>query len=195
MTYFTLSEARRAGEHSATFNASGALGVLRKEAAAPGPFDIFLSHSFRDKTIVLGVKRILERSGRTVYVDWIDDPLLDRTRVSASTADHLRRRMQACRSLVYAASSAAQDSKWMPWELGYFDGRKGPEAVAVMRLPEAVGRPVGQEYLDLYPQVEHLVQTPGALGYQIPQVTRRQSGRVMVKSVDSLVMARSDWIG
>ena len=34
----------------------------------------------------------------------------------------LRQRMDHCRFLLFATSKASPDSKWMPWELGYFDG-------------------------------------------------------------------------
>jgi hypothetical protein len=191
--YYTLDEARSVGRRSASFDTLGARGVLRKEAARPGRFDVFLSHSFRDQELVLGIKRILERSGQSVYVDWIDDPLLDRLHVTAMTADQLRRRMQTCNSLIYAASPAAQNSKWMPWELGYFDGKKGAEGVAVMKLPRFAGDHVGQEYLDLYPQIEHLGRAPGTPGYRVPQVTIRRNGRVMAKSIESLSAARTDY--
>lgn len=42
----------------------------------------------------------------------------------------------------------------MPWELGYFDGRK-PVRVAILPLPSSsYSSFVGQEYLGLYPNVE-----------------------------------------
>jgi hypothetical protein len=40
-------------------------------------YDIFLSHSSRDKPLMLGVKQRLEEEGFVVYIDWIDDPTLD----------------------------------------------------------------------------------------------------------------------
>lgn len=106
--------------------------TLRKSAKLIGPFDIFLSHSFHDTELILGVRSILQRAGKRVYVDWIDDPELDRSRVTKNTAARLRERMLQCPSMIYAATKAATTSKWMPWELGYFDGRKGPEAIAII---------------------------------------------------------------
>ena len=45
-------------------------------------FDIFLSHSFLDKSEVQGLYQELTDFGFTVYVDWIVDPHLDRTNVT-----------------------------------------------------------------------------------------------------------------
>lgn len=102
-------------------------------------YDIFLSHSIHDADIVLGAKQLLEEKGNTVYVDWIDDPALDRSRVCTETADVLRLRMQHCTSLVYLHSSNSGQSKWMPWELGYFDGFNGNVAI----FPVLGSLPVG----------------------------------------------------
>jgi hypothetical protein len=49
----------------------------------------------------------------------------------------------------------------MPWELGYFDGRK-PGRVAIMPLPSSATTGFkGQEYLELYPNLERLNWTDG----------------------------------
>ncbi len=66
-------------------------------------FDIFLSHSKLDGDLVLGVKSVLESVGKTVYVDWIDDPLLDRSNVTPKTAEKLRMRMRQCMALYLRA--------------------------------------------------------------------------------------------
>ena len=45
------------------------------------------------------------------------------------------------------------NSKWCPWELGYFDGRKNERCCI---LPVMSGsRFEGQEYLGLYPYIEY----------------------------------------
>ncbi len=128
MTYFTESELR--GRNSLT--ASGANTVLKEASRrATGTFDIFLSHSVVDADVILGLKELLESRGMSVYVDWVDDPELDRGNVSPRTAARLRERMRASRSLVYATSRAAARSRWMPRELGYFDGAKGADRISI----------------------------------------------------------------
>ena len=85
-------------------------------------FDIFLSHSSLDAIVVLGLLLDLTSMGYKVYVDWIYDKLLDRSNVTAATAEQLRKRMRQSDSLFYATTEHAPGSKWMPWELGYKDG-------------------------------------------------------------------------
>jgi hypothetical protein len=64
--------------------------------------------------------------------------------------------MRQSESLIFATSKASPDSKWMPWELGYFDGFR-PNRIAVFPLVAAAGQSfAGQEYLGLYPVVEKL---------------------------------------
>jgi hypothetical protein len=116
------------------------------------PFDIFMSHSYEDAEIIAGAKLIIEQnSGLTVYVDWIEDAQADRSRVTAGTADMLRQRMNHCRFLLYATSRSSPNSKWMPWELGYFDGLKGG-SVGILPIVQSTDDSFkGQEYLGLYP--------------------------------------------
>jgi hypothetical protein len=45
-------------------------------------YDVFLSHSFSDKDLVLGLKTELENFGYSVYVDWIEDYGLNRCNVT-----------------------------------------------------------------------------------------------------------------
>jgi hypothetical protein len=61
--------------------------ILREEApAADAPFDVFLSHSIKDAETILAVKRLAQAGRLRVYVDWLDDPVLDRDRVTPETA-------------------------------------------------------------------------------------------------------------
>ena len=121
-------------------------------------YDTFISHSFKDAGVILGVAETLKRKGQTVYVDWIEDKGLDRTNVTKETADILRRRMRASSSLLYVSSPNASISRWMPWELGYFDGYR-PNAVSIFPVVQSSDTEwKGQEYLGLYPVVEKLTR-------------------------------------
>jgi len=125
-------------------------------------YDIFLSHSYADAAVILGLKTKLEDFGFSVYVDWLEDSELDRSSVSPATAAILRERMRACRSFLYASSPNAISSKWMPWELGFFDGHNGKVAIVpIVDTPRASF--VGQEYLGLYPYVDEDKATDGRL--------------------------------
>lgn len=124
-------------------------------------YDVFLSHAVRDAEIVLGVKGLLEEKGLAVYVDWLEDTQLDRSRVTPETADLLRNRMRACSSLIYIATDNASSSKWMPWELGYFDGYRNNAVAILPVLDDWKTSFVGQEYLGIYPVMEELLNTMG----------------------------------
>ncbi len=117
-------------------------------------FDIFLSHSIKDAEIVRGSHVILKRLGYSVYVDWIVDPELDRAEVSRATALHLKKRMRQCNALLYLSTQNSVGSKWMPWELGFFDGfSRGRVAILPVANRERDDY-VGQEYLSIYPYAD-----------------------------------------
>ena len=129
--------------------------VLVKKAAAfstADQFDIFLSHSFSDKDIVLGIWFALEDMGYKVYVDWIHDRHLSRETVTRATAEVLRDRMRNSKSLFFATSSGSSASKWMPWELGFKDGHNQKAAILPIAQTDTQSY-VGQEYLGVYPYI------------------------------------------
>jgi len=116
-------------------------------------YDIFLSHSVRDAELILGMKGTLEDLRYSVYVDWIEDTQLDRSKVTPATADKLRQRMNSSKSLFYITTANSDASRWMPWECGYFDGKKEKVAIVPIQKTSTDNTFVGQEYLDLYPYV------------------------------------------
>ena len=159
MAYLRIAEARAAAQSATTRVQKSASTVLREEArsaSSRSSFDVFLSHSFDDAEVILGVKKLLETLGLSVYVDWIDDAALDRSTVSSATAKVLRARLRSSTSLVYAHSANATNSKWMPWELGYFDGFR-PNFVWVLPLVTSYDSEFkGQEYVGIYRQSTNL---------------------------------------
>jgi hypothetical protein len=172
MAFVTIAEARSAAA-TRGFTAASAQAELRKAANAPPSteYDVFLSHSSEDAAVVAGVKALLEQDGVKVYVYWIEDG--QSQRVTAATANNLRSRMQHCRALIYASSQASPKSKWMPWELGYFDGHK-PGRIAIFPLAGGIAGSsfVGQEYLALYPNVERISWQDGRRGLGIATGSR-----------------------
>ena len=116
-------------------------------------YDVFLSHSVKDSELILGMKGILEDLGYSIYVDWIDDPELDRKKVSKETAKKLRHRMISSKSLFFVTTDNTDNSKWMPWECGYFDGIKEKVAIVPVKKTSSNNEYDGQEYLGLYPYV------------------------------------------
>jgi hypothetical protein len=157
MAYLTIGEARDAFQRKGF--AKSARGVLNEAGAAfrsGKRYDIFLSHCLKDAEIIAGVKVLLEESDLTVYVDWIEDKDLDRGNVTPQTAAVLRERMQASDSMIFATSEASPSSKWMPWELGYFDGIRQARIAILPLVGSSTDAFKGQEYIGLYPTVERL---------------------------------------
>ncbi len=126
------------------------LDQQRSFSATTKTYDIFLSHSSRDVSLVTGLKLSLEDLKYTVYVDWIDDAQLDRSSVTKSTALLLQQRMRQSKSLIYAYTENGSLSKWMPWELGYFDGLKSLATVLPIVEYSNSDDYKGSEFLGIY---------------------------------------------
>lgn len=154
MAFFTKNEARAAAAHARGQSPAKAVLTATMESYKEyEEFDIFLSHSIDDSDLVLGVLILLQKQGLSVYVDWVVDKQLDRSSVNKETAAVLRKRMEHSRSMMYIATENSSNSKWMPWELGFFDGQK-PGRVAILPLLDSENQSfLGQEYLGLYPVV------------------------------------------
>ncbi|GHT01325.1 hypothetical protein FACS1894108_14910 [Planctomycetales bacterium] len=132
---------------------------MEKQASA-GSHTIFLSHAFSDRNLILGVALTLEDLGYSVYLDWRDDPTLDRQNVNAVTAAKLRERMRNAQCLFYATTENASSSRWMPWELGFKDGQNN--RTAILPIKDTVPTDFrGQEYLGIYPYVTQEQNTRG----------------------------------
>lgn len=148
---FLVEKYNKSSEHK---NFSNSTDSVRKVASmqTEKTYDIFLSHSYDNIELVLGTRVYLLEQGFSVYVDWIDDPQLDRAKVSVKTANILRNRMIMCKCLIFLATKESLDSKWTPWELGYMDGKKNKVAI-LPALADYNNSYSGQEYLEIYPYI------------------------------------------
>jgi len=155
MALLTESEVRSAARQTHDRLYESYDQVLAKAArTTEDHFSIFLSHSIKDAEIVRGAHILLTRLGYSVYVDWIVDRDLDREEVSPETAIQLRGRMRQCDSLLYMSTQNSISSKWMPWELGFFDGYSNGR-VAILPITRSQRDEFeGQEYLGVYPYVD-----------------------------------------
>lgn len=126
------------------------------EQASLEYYDIFLSHAYLDKEIILGLRKYFMNYDFSVYIDWIDDAQMSREDVSKATANQLKNKMNTSACLLYAVTENYTQSKWMPWELGYFDGKEGKVAVLPMAQSGNQYEYKGTEYLGLYPFVKEI---------------------------------------
>lgn len=115
-------------------------------------YDLFISHSFKDKDLVIGLYHLFTVAGYKVYIDWIDDSNLDRKSVTPSTAAIIRKRIERSKGASFISTTNSTTSKWCPWELGVADGMHN--RVCILPVMNASGFK-GQEYLGLYPYIEY----------------------------------------
>jgi len=165
LPYLRIAEARAASRVARSYVTKSASQILMEDSrsfSSADRYDVFLSHSFQDADVILGIKSIMKNIGLKVYVDWIDDPGLDRGKVTVATAQKLRERMKTCSSLVYVHTPNATQSVWMPWELGYFDGFKPGHVWILPLVSEYDSEFKGQEYIGLYPPIEKLDSLAGS---------------------------------
>jgi hypothetical protein len=154
MALLTQAEVRKRAEDTTQRVRKSARAILESAAVEEEEFDVFLSHSSNEsEDILLGVTGLLQDRGLKVYVDKYTDPQLSPDEVTRETADVLRHRMQHSRALLYVFSPHSQKSRWMPWELGYFDGRNGRVGLLPV-VTSSVSVFKGEEYLSLYPHVD-----------------------------------------
>lgn len=162
MPYLTETEVReRAARVTQPLRKTAASVLTEDRASASDTFDVFLSHSSAEpEEILLGIKAFLEDAGLKVYVDKYSDPYLSPEAVTRETAVVLRGRMRQSLTLLYVHSQHSTKSRWMPWELGFFDGYKGRVGIfPVTRYQEEAFR--GEEYLNLYPCVDRATTRNG----------------------------------
>jgi hypothetical protein len=162
MSLLVESQARARAQRAITnfTNTATILNEHMEKQAAVTAHDIFLSHAYDDRELILGVTLSIEDLGYSVYVDWRDDPTLDRKRVTPQTAEKLRARMKASRCLFFSTTEHATESKWMPWELGYKDAHNTRAAILPIRQYSTQAF-TGQEYLGIYPYVSQESDTAG----------------------------------
>ncbi len=154
MARFRISELKRKARAKLGDSRNAEEALLEENTRLRPSYDIFISHSFRDAEAIYGIKVTIEEMGYKVYVDWINDSHLDRNNVTKDTAELLKDRMRSSHCLFYVTSENANNSRWMPWELGYFDGLKAKVAILPIREDESVTDTYkGPAYLGLYPYV------------------------------------------
>lgn len=113
----------------------------------------FLSHSSKDTRLLAGVMRVLEGHGANVYIDRKDPTLPPYT--NEETAATLKNRIDQTNKFVLLATENSKESKWVPWELGIADSKKGLDRIAL--LPAVEKRDdtswTSWEYMGLYSRI------------------------------------------
>lgn len=154
MSMLHESEVRERARRFIRENDRSAESLLREASTRDNThYDIFLSQTIRDAEIVLGVFVVLRDAGYKVFCDWIAHPDCDRSAVTPANAETIRTTMKLCDTLLFLDTAQANHSLWMCWELGWFDGHRGPVAILPV-LPDGEKHYRGREFLGIYPYAE-----------------------------------------
>lgn len=154
MAYLRENDIRaRARRRAASEGLSIDAALLQAAKDRKPRYDIFLSQTIRDAEIVFGVYDYLIDKGFSVFCDWVENPETDRSKVTPSNAAFIRETMDICDTLLFLDTESADQSLWMCWELGWFDGRRGPVGILPI-LHEDTHFYRGREFLGLYPYIE-----------------------------------------
>lgn len=85
-------------------------------------YDVFISHSSKDSSIVKSIIRSLNKHGFNNYCDWTSDrEFLKRELVSDYTKVVLQKRMEQSRSLLFVRTENSIVSDWVKFELDYYN--------------------------------------------------------------------------
>ena len=85
-------------------------------------YDLFISHSSKDISIVNRVVKEANAIGLNCYVDWsADNDFLKRSMVSDYTKEVLKKRMEQSKCLLYLSSDNSRKSEWVYFELDYYE--------------------------------------------------------------------------
>lgn len=127
---------------------------IRKAASSRSPNGAtFLSHSSKDKDLVLGAILVLEGHVAQVYIDEVDPEMPPYT--NTETAAILKSRIRQSKKFVLLTSKNSKESRWVPWELGVADGYKDLGNIALFPSSDAPYNMswADWEYLGLYHRI------------------------------------------
>lgn len=137
-------------------------GVLRRSSASLQKTG-FLCHSHKDRDMAQGLQQWLREQGLELYIDWQDALMPEKP--DGETAARIRRVIRSADVFLFLATANSMQSRWCPWELGYSDGVKRPEQIAVIPTRDSIGGYYGNEYLQLYRRIDELGSTGSLIWY------------------------------
>ncbi|AYP23219.1 toll/interleukin-1 receptor domain-containing protein [Pantoea agglomerans] len=130
------------------FNASQR-GQFAKRFGQP---TAFLSHSHKDAQLALGLQALLNDQGWDVYIDWQDQTMPDKP--DTETALNIKSAIVRADWFLFLATQHSMTSRWCPWEIGFADGKKVYDRIAIIPTQDYLGNFYGNEYLNLYNKID-----------------------------------------
>lgn len=114
----------------------------------------FLSHSHKDRELALGLQQLLKEQGLDLYIDWQDATMPETP--DGTTADRIRTKVRDSDVFIFLATRDSMISRWCPWELGFADGVKHANQIAVITTSDNSGNYYGNEYMQLYRRIDQV---------------------------------------
>lgn len=101
--------------------------LVKKNVQLKKKYDIFISHSIKNKEYVERFISFFNQYNKVCYCDWImDQDYLKREYTSEYTKQVLKFRMEQSKALVFLKTQDSIDSEWVDFELNYFETLKKP---------------------------------------------------------------------
>lgn len=124
-------------------------------SASTAQTSVFLSHKHSDKLELKRVKKLLEELGISVYIDWLDDSMPEKTR--GETGVIIKQKIKDYDKFILVATEDAIKSQWCNWELGLGDAVKyDKDKIALFPLRnDGYSAWSGTEYMEIYPTIEY----------------------------------------
>lgn len=153
MSFFTKQEIQAIAHQKAINKGYAILSESRMFSQNTSTTSVFLSHSHHDKALIIQVKTFFENLGISIYVDWADETMPEKT--NGITAQNIKRQIRENDKFVLLATNSAITSQWCNWEVGIGDSYKlSSRKIALLPLAENNGTWNGSEYLQIYPRIE-----------------------------------------
>jgi hypothetical protein len=125
---------------------------LRKSSVQAGlQRTAFLCHSHKDLELAEGLQVWLAEQGVDLYIDWQDAAMPEHP--NRDTAERIQTHIRTSDWFLFLATANSMSSRWCPWELGYADGTKQLDRIAIVPTSDALTTH-GNEYLQLYRRVD-----------------------------------------
>ena len=130
-------------------------GMFSERNLQTQKYDVFISHSYKDKEDADRLGQLFEAKGYKPFIDWQKTDLQDRSQMDADRAKVLRQVLKNCRFLVFIATSNSEESVWCPWELGIVDASTNGKCFIMPPLDDYLDSDdyKENEYLEIYKEL------------------------------------------
>ena len=125
--------------------------LLKAQARAGLQKTAFLCHSHRDDNVAEGLQALPPEQGVELYIDWKDASMPPQP--NRETAARIQNHIKTCDWFLFLATANSMSSRWCPWELGYADGQKQPDRIAIVPTSDSTTTH-GNEYMQLYRRID-----------------------------------------